>query len=142
MMLFLQNDTGKLHPAGFDLPRQNIFDPAEDPQEPTLAQSVAKETPANRVNGENISSKKVPSGVCSGESNYSSLKLESPKLKEDNGQDVTSKKVCGRQGCNEVPRFDSIFCSDSCGVSTLETDLLRSLQYANKLHVSVLRSTN
>jgi hypothetical protein len=45
-------------------------------------------------------------------------------------------QACAREHCDNRPRFDSIFCSDSCGVSTLEVDLLRSLEYASKLHPS------
>jgi hypothetical protein len=46
---------------------------------------------------------------------------------------------CSRTGCTEYPRFDSLFCSDGCGILAMETDLLRSFQDAGELHPSVLR---
>lgn len=105
MMLFLQNDTSKLHPAGFEVPRRNIFDPEEDPID---------------VSSEEGSSMDV---------------LDLPGSKTGKSSDV----ICARMDCDKRSRFDSIFCSDSCGVSTLEKDLLHSLQFAANLHPSVLR---
>lgn len=105
MMLFLQNDTSKLHPVGFEVPRRNIFDPEEDPID--------------------VSSEE-------GSSSMDVLELGS---KTGKSLDV----ICARVDCDKRSRFDSIFCSDSCGVSTLEKDLLHSLQFAAKLHPSVLR---
>jgi len=104
MMLFLQNDTSKLHPAGFEVPRRNIFDPEEDPID---------------VFSEEGSSMDV---------------LDLPGSKTGK-----SDVICARMDCDKRSRFDSIFCSDSCGVSTLEKDLLHSLQFAANLHPSVLR---
>jgi hypothetical protein len=36
-------------------------------------------------------------------------------------------------------RFDSAFCSDACGVSVLESDLMQTLFDASEIHPSVLR---
>jgi hypothetical protein len=105
MMLFLQNDTSKLHPAGFEVPRRNIFDPEEDPID----------------------------NVSEVGSSMDVLDLTDSKIGK------SSNLVCARIDCDKRSRFDSIFCSDSCGVSTLEKDLLHSLQFAAKLHPSVLR---
>ena len=58
---------------------------------------------------------------------------------KDGGIQHVKDNKCSRQGCNLKPRFDSRFCSDSCGVSCLEIDILESLKFANKLHPSVLR---
>jgi hypothetical protein len=114
MMLFLMNDTNKQHPAGFEVSRRNIFDPEEDP----------------------VCIPATKSSETVGKSDKSA-----PNSSKD--EDTTEKKVkdnkCSRQGCNLKPRFDSRFCSDSCGVSCLEKDLLESLKYASKLHPSVLR---
>ena len=110
MMLFLMNDTNKQHPAGFEVARRNIFDPEEDP---------VVCIPANSSVGE--SDKSAPNSS-----------------KEDTTGKVKDNK-CSRQGCNLKPRFDSRFCSDSCGVCCLERDLLESLKFANKIHPSVLR---
>merc|ERR1712216_769807 len=56
-------------------------------------------------------------------------------------EDVSEVKsdVCARIGCSRPNRFDSRFCSDACGVSVLELDLLRTFQDASDIHPSVLR---
>jgi len=51
-----------------------------------------------------------------------------------------SKPQCAKYDCKRRPRFDSIFCSDSCGVAALEYDLLRSFEYASDIHPSLLRA--
>jgi len=38
-----------------------------------------------------------------------------------------SSEKCIRFCCSESRRFDSLFCSDGCGVASMESDLLRSL---------------
>ena len=113
MMLFLMNDTNKQHPAGFEVARRNIFDPEEDP-------------------------------VCIPATTNSSVGEAGTAQNGSKDEDTTTEKKvkdnkCSRQGCNLKARFDSRFCSDSCGVSCLEMDVLESLKYANKLHPSVLR---
>ena len=117
MILFLQNDTNKPHPVGFENVRRNIFDPEEDPTPAVVEDSLKSD---------------------------SSVK-EAEVLIESDGEPeglVEEHKACGeavycaRVGCQKKPRFDSTFCSDSCGVSTLETDLLQSLNYAQELHPS------
>ena len=118
--LFLQQDIKKVHPAGFEKPRRNIFDPEEDPE------------------------KSLGDGTKNPPPFLISTMHSNEDITDDNGE-VDSKvkvsQVCSREGCKRKPRFDSIFCSDSCGISTLESDLLQSLQYAGKLHPSVLRGT-
>jgi hypothetical protein len=57
----------------------------------------------------------------------------------EHGKEVQQSK-CARAGCVNRPRFDSMFCSDSCGVSALELDLLRSFQEGGDIHPSILRS--
>jgi hypothetical protein len=47
--------------------------------------------------------------------------------------------LCARKDCDRLHRFDSSFCSDACGMWTMEMDLLRSLQDASDVHPSVLR---
>lgn len=120
--IFLHQDIKKVHPAGFEKPRRNIFDPEEDPE------CGAKSLPYGTKN-------QPPFLISSIHSNED--------ITDDSGE-VDSKaketQVCSREGCKQKPRFDSMFCSDSCGVSTLESDLLQSIQYAGKLHPSVLRA--
>mmetsp|Transcript_34298 Transcript_34298/g.82930 ORF Transcript_34298/g.82930 Transcript_34298/m.82930 type:complete len:1002 (-) Transcript_34298:240-3245(-) len=156
MMLFLQNDTSKLHPAGFELPRRNVFDPDEDhlsasvheePAVPVKSLSngnfnknqgskvdpVASMTNIKEQNQESVSGMEEPAAASVDEGGLGS------DTDKEGASVVEECRACARQGCNQRPRFDSIFCSDSCGVSTLETDLLRTLHYASYLHPSVLR---
>jgi hypothetical protein len=130
MMLFLQNDTSKLHPAGFELPRRNIFDPEEDPVHDSEQNGFAKPAKSlvNRTSGAAWVSQSAMGGLTATSTGAAGKDSVSTNI----------RRACARKGCDQRPRFDSIFCSDSCGVSTLEVDLLRSLQYAMKLHPSVL----
>lgn len=48
---------------------------------------------------------------------------------------------CLRPGCIGHQRFDSRFCSEACGVATMELELMRTLETASELHPSILRST-
>ena len=160
MMLFLQNDTSKLHPAGFEVSRRNIFDPEEDPVYVSVQKELAKPLESldngnsdnNRISKveivsslTDISQRKEASLSGMKELTANSMNHNADKqLDNDADEDDTSKvkkcHACSREGCNQEPRFDSVFCSDSCGVSTLEMDLHRTLQYAGKLHPSILRS--
>jgi hypothetical protein len=124
MMLFLQSDTTKMHPAGFEIPRRNIFDPEEDLVRDAEHPVVAK------------SAKGRVERTCHPRST-SDHATDSSSAFSNNASNAP--QACAREQCNNRPRFDSIFCSDSCGVSTLEVDLLRSLQYASKLHPAILR---
>jgi hypothetical protein len=47
--------------------------------------------------------------------------------------------ICSRTGCDKRARFDSTFCSDGCGVSVAESDILKSMELASAtLHPSAL----
>lgn len=129
-MLFLQNDTIKEHPAGFEVTRRNIFDPEEDPVGMAKLEGNASSVPDT--------GKQMEVALSSMKGIVTSNFMEN-NVREGlgNNKDVNTTQVCSRLGCKRKPRFDSIFCSDSCGVSTLETDLLRTLQYASKIHPSV-----
>ena len=48
--------------------------------------------------------------------------------------------ICIRPNCKKPSRFDSSFCSDACGVATLELDLLRSFEYSKEMHPYILRN--
>lgn len=136
MMLFLQNDTIKEHPAGFEVTRRNIFDPEEDPVGMAKLEGNASSVPDTGKQMEvALSSMK---GIVT--SNFMENNVREGldnNADKDGTPDVKTTQICSRLGCKRKPRFDSIFCSDSCGVSTLETDLLRTLQYASKIHPSV-----
>ncbi|KAL7429773.1 hypothetical protein ACHAXH_003982 [Discostella pseudostelligera] len=128
MILFLQNDTDRLHPVGFESPRRNIFDPEDDP----VYIDAYHESAAQVSKSAKKSSKSM----------QANQPVKPPGDIPDKDVKLPSnhRQNCVRQGCNRKSRFDSIFCSDSCGVSTLEADLLKTLKYASKLHPSALRS--
>lgn len=169
MMRFLQTDTAKEHPAGFEIPRRNIFDPEDDPvyAMPALKNAKKSEENENAENngrdskkkengsstldtskkaGDNVpalKTEKVVASVSANDNNGGANILGVAVDKKDDASEAaanTCHAVCCGKGCKGKPRFDSIFCSDSCGVSTLQTDLLRTLQYASRLHPSMLRS--
>lgn len=138
MMLFLQNDTKfRPNPSGFDLPRRNIFDPEDDPVYPALEAAVAAK-PAADTNVADKSSH-PENGQTKLDSVHNDDEDKKVPASEEGAPKSNGCKSCARRGCDQKPRFDSVFCSDSCGVSTLESDLLLSLQYASKLHPAVLR---
>lgn len=47
---------------------------------------------------------------------------------------------CARKDCPRQHRFDSLFCSDACGVSVIESDVMGSIFEASEIHPSILRS--
>jgi len=104
MLLFLERDTRRAKPIGFEKNRRNIFDP-EEMQHQHLHHSTT--------------------GASSNERSES--------------LSVASESLCARRGCAMKHRFDSLFCSDACGVSALEIDLLDAFHEASDIHPSVLR---
>jgi hypothetical protein len=114
MLLFLMRDTAKEHPVGFEGHRVNIFDPAEDETDVHKAPEHSPTNGSTTLNGGNDEGTEGKEGEC-------------------------ENQICVRPGCCVKPRFDSLFCSDSCGISVLETDLLRTFQDASDIHPSVLR---
>ncbi len=59
--------------------------------------------------------------------------------KEDQSSFPSPVVTCARASCGRLPRYDSSFCSDACGVSQLERDLLDALEYSEEVHPSQLR---
>jgi len=119
MLLFLMRDTTKEHPVGFEGQRRNIFDPAEDEHlhdEDASGNGDLNPSPTNSL-------KEIPT----------------EEVGQDGKVEETLSQICARTGCCAKPRFDSMFCSDSCGISVFETDLLRTFQDASDIHPSVLR---
>lgn len=57
----------------------------------------------------------------------------------DSSLSESSRVTCLRGDCSNKPRFDSLFCSDACGVCSLENDLLRTFNYSSDMHPSTLR---
>lgn len=201
MTLFLEWDTAREYPVGFENPCLNFFDPAEDDQKEqqfnfdceddeeeeeemngtvagkSLAATAAVATTPSMEEEEeknnNEQSNNTLSPTATGVSTASNTINEHANthtnkttLYHGNINDITNdesrggriiarsartfqnspkrknKKLhlhCIRSGCKKKPRFDSSFCSDACGVLTMEEDLLCSLQYAGEMHPYQLR---
>jgi hypothetical protein len=127
MILFLQNDINKSHPVGFENFRRNIFDAEEDPT-PVAIEDLKSESAISEIADDDENKLKGVEVLLDANAQH-----ELTNASHENA-------CCTRMGCHQKPRFDSVFCSDSCGVSALETDLLQSLKYAQELHPTVLRS--
>ena len=142
MMLFLQNDTSRLHPVGFETPRRNIFDPEDDPVYIDSYQESALQDQKSAKKSAKSKRTSLPVAADLAAESVESTDEILPRDGSDKAVKVfaNQRRDCIRQGCNRKCRYDSIFCSDSCGVSTLEADLLKTLKYASKLHPPALRS--
>lgn len=125
ILLFLMRDTMKEHPVGFENERKNIFDPAEDEESLLATLESSQDEEGLKENDKTEDAK-------------STLDVDTAKEEEESTTKIVNH--CARDGCTKKPRFDSIFCSDSCGVSALESDLLRSVQESNDMHPSILRN--
>lgn len=128
MVLFLKSDTEKSHPVGYENLRRNIFDPEEDPAPAVVIEDLKSESTMSDDDSNKIKGVEALINGCEKE------------VSDGHSKPEGESTVCARAGCQRKPRFDSAFCSDSCGVNALETDLLHSLKYAQDLHPSVLRS--
>ena len=89
------------------------------------------------------------SSHCSriGASNSSSpsLEIEAESDSNENSVCLAGGKglqcaICIRPNCKKPSRFDSSFCSDACGVATVELDLLRTFEYSTEMHPYILRN--
>jgi len=123
MMLFLQLDSSRRHPIGFEKRRRNIFDPADDDLQTPASLYLPPAAPAYMEETDRL----IGRGVTHHRKSFTGHS-SAPPLK------------CARGGCLFRPRFDSVFCSDACGVSALELDLYKSLQYASHMHPHTLRA--
>ena len=191
MILFLENDTMKKYPAGYERNScLNFFDIEEYDQ---TIQSQTNDDKKKLIRSEyinvldndndntlknketnqttEISEKKSEDNVVENLSNDSdsdglTLLIEQPSKDDEMNQYIMSDRpgqkkkfkticqnveddkmkslkkerlYCKRSGCQMAPRFDSLFCSDGCGVSTMEFDLLHSFEYTNSMHPFQLR---
>jgi hypothetical protein len=130
MMQFLLHDSRKEYPAGFEKHLRNLFDPYDD---------------EDVENGENYLVASAPNPAQDEEEMEAQVGLvgrRPPALIERFADDMDSEaeEICARRGCCKKPRFDSVFCSDPCGVAALEYDLFRSLQLAEEMHPSLMRT--
>lgn len=128
MIQFLENDCRKERPAGYEKRLRNIFDPDDDEDrrhEETAAISAAPSQDSLQEESQHgMIGRRAPRGGSI-----------SSEIGSQNAE-----KVCARKGCCKKPRFDSIFCSDSCGIQELEGDLLRAMYLAEETHPSLLRT--
>lgn len=147
MTLFLQRDSARDTPAGFEKPCYNFFDP-ETPSLENAADDIPKEDPTPKaveidaVAADPISTSISASAAPKEEGNGIPPAVSTSSDNDDDAGTKAKKKtnlaVCARGGCEKKCRFDSIFCSDACGVAVVEADLLKSLELASTLHPSVL----
>lgn len=116
MLVFLMQDTIRKVPVGFEKDRRNMFDPEDDDdsEENEGSDSEGNTSPKN------------------GNKNGKTGNVRDKETK-------TERAICAKKGCGKPARFDSIFCSDACGVSSLESDLLRTIFYSSDIHPSSLR---
>ena len=159
MILFLQRDSKQRYPTGFENPQLNFFDPEEDHVRLACLKDKASKVDLNSLEMQE------DSDSSDSENTSISKKEDPPKIDQEIETPVSipspnetiqtvlgrakaiatkakkkAAKYCIRPCCKRKPRFDSAFCSDACGVSTMETDLLRSLSFANNMHPYNLRS--
>ena len=159
MILFLQRDSKQRYPTGFEKPQLNFFDPEEDHVRLACLKDEESKVDLHNLEMEedSVSSQSESSSASNGEASPNNgREMEMPvsiPSPNENFQTVLGRakaiatkpkkkaaKYCIRPSCKRKPRFDSAFCSDACGVSVMETDLLRSLSFANNMHPYNLRS--
>ena len=120
MMLFLLQDTLKDVPVGFEKRRRNIFDPAED-------DGASDDGDACSISVDGVSTTNAGSN-------------ENSDSQGGGGGKRDVRTVCIRKDCCNKSRFDSVFCSDGCGVACLEADLLRTFNYVSDVHPALFRN--
>jgi len=157
MILFLQRDAKQRYPSGFENPQLNFFDPEEDHVRLACLQDKASKVPLKGLQMEEDGSSSdsdssvtssdaipPPDPATTGNTDIASSETCQPLVGRSKANAPKRKKkvskYCIREGCKRKPRFDSSFCSDACGASTMESDLLRSLSFANNMHPYNLRN--
>jgi hypothetical protein len=154
MMLFLLQDTIREYPVGFKSRRRNIFDPEEDdmPMDGAIMDAESSSPPpvitaeasatgtADEVEKELTTMEAAAAAAAAAEQVDGGGEGDMDAEDEEDERRRKEPTICSRTGCTKKPRFDSLFCSDSCGVSALESDLLRTFQYASDIHPSLLRN--
>jgi hypothetical protein len=122
MIQFLENDTRKQDPAGYEQHLRNLFDPDDDEhpgEQEELFKARSQDSQEDEAHREFVGRK--------------------PPARWPGKDTKREEAICARRGCCKKPRFDSLFCSDACGVSELERDLLRAMYIAGELHPSLMR---
>lgn len=149
MLLFLQQDTSREKPVGFERSRRNIFDPEDD--------LVKVDSTSSGSNGGAVSDDLEIESIRSDNQFKTPINGSASIMRDTVGRtapttasatnasygatdvDDASKSICARKGCHKRVRFDSLFCSDACGLSALEYDLLGAMQFGGDIHPSLLR---
>ena len=130
MLVFLMQDTLRTDPVGFEKRRRNLFDPEDDEDDQEEDTSNAEVLSGSEDEPEN----KKPTVLA-----ITEQKSRNNLEDSDKGANKDACAICAKKGCSKLSRFDSIFCSDACGVSVLESDLLRTFFYSSDIHPSSLR---
>lgn len=145
MIHFLLRDTAREKPVGYEKELPNLFDSVDDDStdelmfckviddKRTREDSDLLTSAEHRTNGDTCTTSVAAAGDDDvGGHHESSLRereVSVPKM----------LRHCCRKGCQRRRRFDSVFCSDACGVSALESELLQALFETSEIHPSVLR---
>jgi hypothetical protein len=130
MKLFLQHDTQRETPVGYESRQMNILDLETSSIETNEDDAVSdSDSDSDDNQDDDQDNEDEDTAMISQES-------------EDVVMMATSVEnlVCASSSCNRRPRFDSLFCSDACGVRMSEIDLLVTLQSAEDIHPSLFRS--
>jgi hypothetical protein len=131
MRLFLHNDVQRETPVGYESRRMNILDPETS--------SIESDDDDEVSNANSDSDDKDDDKNNSQEDEDTAMNSEESEDAESMVTPVENL-VCASPSCSRKPRFDSLFCSDACGVHMSEIDLLLTLQCAEDIHPSLLRS--
>lgn len=132
MMQFLQHDSCKKHPPGFEQHLRNLFDPDDDTHDQNGGDSEsASSTELTELDGEEEPDNRI---------GFVGRRPPTHLVDKSDEDSQAEESTCARDGCCQKHRFDSIFCSDSCGVCALEFDLFRVLEVAGEIHPSLMRS--
>mmetsp|Transcript_38106 Transcript_38106/g.42709 ORF Transcript_38106/g.42709 Transcript_38106/m.42709 type:complete len:827 (+) Transcript_38106:148-2628(+) len=131
MLVFLMQDTIKNAPVGFEKKRRNMFDP-EDYKEAESEETDEDKFPHKKPLALPDNQEKSTLSKRSYEADDKNVYDSEKSLKK-------KYSTCKRKECTAKCRFDSSFCSDACGVSSLESDLLRTFFYSSDIHPSALR---
>lgn len=142
MILFLERDIKRPCPTGFDTPQFNFFDPEEDDARLHFLGGKAfgdvTDTCMSDQDGEPGHITSCTEDEC--EKSCGSIEVVLGRYKSSmHTNKIKQSKYCSRERCKKKQRFDSAFCSDACGVNVMQSDLLRSLNFANGMHPCRLR---
>jgi hypothetical protein len=159
MLLFLMRDTQREVPVGYENYGRNLFDPDEpgmaledeEPVEVVVEDSTTTTTTtaaSNNGNDDDANDTTAPGRIATASFKAKTTAHVSNEVNNDDDEDHAEieddekedESICIHPNCTRKRRFDSVFCCDACGVSVLETDLLRSFHDSSNLHPSVLRS--